>query len=132
MKIAVPTNDGASISAHFGKSSAFLVFDVQSGQIAGSTLRPNNGCHPHQSHDHACDGHGRSSHADHHTGIVSTLAGCDLVICSGIGQRAVDALAVAGIKPVFVSETGPASTIVEAYVKGLLQPNSSASCECRH
>ena len=29
MKIAVPTNDGVTMSHHFGRSAAFLVFDVE-------------------------------------------------------------------------------------------------------
>jgi predicted Fe-Mo cluster-binding NifX family protein len=132
MQIAVPTNDGVSISAHFGKSSGFLVFEVKDGRVTALGMRPNGGCHPHQEHEHACQGHEQGAHSDHHAGIVSTLAGCDLVLCGGIGARAVEALTSGGIRPVFVNETGSAAEIVQAYVVGTLQPQTSGSCQCRH
>jgi predicted Fe-Mo cluster-binding NifX family protein len=132
MKIAVPTNDGLLISAHFGKSSGFLVFEVQDGRVTASDTRPNGGCHPHEEHDHACHSNEQAAHPDHHAGIVATLSGCDLVLCGGIGARAVQALASGGIRTVFVSETGSAIDIVEAYVAGRLQPKASGACQCNH
>jgi predicted Fe-Mo cluster-binding NifX family protein len=31
MKIAVATEDGTSISAHFGRSAGFIIFDIDNG-----------------------------------------------------------------------------------------------------
>ena len=57
MRIAIPTNDGATVSAHFGRSAAFLVFEVEQGQIQsrGGGER-NAGQHAHE--QGSCGGNG--------------------------------------------------------------------------
>ena len=132
MRIAVPTTDGFSLSAHFGQSTGFLIFDVQDGKVTSSSVRANGGCHSHGAHDHSCHSQASTGHDHQHSGIVSTLEGCDIVICSGIGMRAADALAAGGIQPVFVRASGAASEIVEAYVSGKLTPASTGGCQCNH
>ena len=128
MKIAVPTNDGTTISDHFGRSAAFLVFEIESGKITASTTRPNNACHSHEAgHGHG-DAHANEPHS--HGAIVATLADCEVVLCRGMGQRASDALAARGTTPVFVKETGPAQLIVEAYAAGTLGPVALSPCHC--
>ena len=47
MRIAVPTNDGASISEHFGRSASFLIFEIENGQIKSRELRTNGAKHSH-------------------------------------------------------------------------------------
>ncbi len=39
MKIAVATNDGQTISVHFGKSQYFMVVTVEDGIVTGKELR---------------------------------------------------------------------------------------------
>ena len=39
MRIAVPTNDGISISEHFGRSAAFLIFETENGKIKTHRLK---------------------------------------------------------------------------------------------
>ena len=39
MRIAVPTNDGTSISEHFGRSAAFLIFETENGKIKSRSQR---------------------------------------------------------------------------------------------
>ena len=45
MKIAIPTNDGINISAHFGRCREFLIFEAQNGQVKLIETRINAGCH---------------------------------------------------------------------------------------
>ena len=130
MKVAVPTNDGTSISDHFGRSSAFLVFDIEDGKVSGRSLRPNNGCHPNQGDACHNDSHATQPHS--HAAIVAAIADCQLVLCGGMGQRASDALTAHGISPVFVRGTGPAEGIVEAYLAGTLKPETTSGCRCSH
>ena len=94
MKIAIPTNDGTSISAHFGRSAAFLIFEAENGQVKRQELKSNS---QHHSHDQGSCGHEAEGHAQHsHQGILSALDGCEVVICAGMGQGAVDALKSTG------------------------------------
>jgi predicted Fe-Mo cluster-binding NifX family protein len=127
MKIAVPTNDGVSISRHFGRSAAFLVFDVQEKLIKSRESRSNAGCHSHtadHSHGEAC-GHGEHSHG----GILAALADCEMVICSGIGDGARQALDARGVRTILV-EGGPAEDTVAAWLAGTLAEASGSSCNC--
>ena len=130
MKIAVPTNDGTSISAHFGRSAAFLVFDVENGKVADRALRPNNGCPSHE--PGACQSESGEGQPHSHAAILAAIADCQVVLCGGMGPGAVDALRAHGISPVFIKETGLAEPLVEAYAAGSLKPQASSSCHCHH
>lgn len=83
MRIAVPTNDGKSISEHFGRSASFLVFEVENDQVKNRETRANEMQHSHeQGNCHNAAGRG-GPHS--HASLVSTLAGCEVVLCAGYG-----------------------------------------------
>jgi predicted Fe-Mo cluster-binding NifX family protein len=127
MKIAVPTNDGKSISEHFGRSESFLVYEVENGQIKSRETRANLMNHSHEQGDcHLHTGGGQQSHA----GILSALAGCDVVLCAGMGQRAAEALATSGITPVVVAASADAGEAVAAYLAGKLVSSGRSFCRC--
>ena len=129
MKIAVPTNDGLSISEHFGRSAAFLLFEAENARITSRERRENPALDALASN---CGGHHSGSSQPHdHTAILSAIAGCDVVICAGIGRRAADALKQHGVREVIVTTPGPAEERIQAYLKGKLDsvPNL---CQCSH
>lgn len=39
MRIAVPTNDGITVSPHFGRSAGFLVFEIEERRIKSREMR---------------------------------------------------------------------------------------------
>ena len=127
MKIAIPTNDGINISAHFGRCREFLVFEAQNGQVELIETRINAGCHEHGSgpSDGATEHHG-------HSGFVEALRDCEAVLCSGIGAGAVAALKAGGIPVVLVDATGSAEQIAAAFQAGALRPASGGMCQCQH
>ena len=135
MKIAVPTNDGVTMSHHFGRSASFLVFDVQGNSIKRCETRANDGRCSHgaeQSHGDECQ-NGTHNHADTHShaGFVSTMADCQLVICSGIGDGARQAFEAGGIKVMLIGpDAGPAEKTVAAYLAGTLVETFASSCGC--
>ncbi len=129
MKIAVPTNDGFSMAEHFGRSSAFLVFDVEDGEISGCESRVNTGCHSHA--EGSCN-IGDPSAPDHHAAMAESLKGCDTVLCLGMGRGAADALKAGGISPIAVAAVGPAEAIVSFYLAGKLKPETAEFCHCSH
>ena len=126
MKIAVPTNDGINISAHFGRCREFLIFEALDGQVKLIETRLNAGCHGHGS-EPAEDGRQHS-----HAGFVDALRGCETVLCSGIGAGAVAALQGGGIPVVLVQAAGSAEQIVAGFQSGALLPSSGGMCQCRH
>jgi predicted Fe-Mo cluster-binding NifX family protein len=128
MRIAVPTNDGVTLSEHFGRSAAFLVFELENGRITKSERRPNGMNHARGEGECHHGGGGGHSHAN----MVTTLAGCDVVLCGGIGSRAAAALKAGGITPVPVSATGSAEELVTAYAAGSLIASAGSFCRCSH
>ena len=130
MRIAVPTNDGSSVSDHFGRSAAFLVFEVDGGKIISREMRSNTAQHSHS--EGSCgDAHGR--HEPHsHDAILSTLAGCDVVLCGGMGWRAAEALKSGGITPMMLAGPGSAEKAVSAYLSGDARPAAEGYCRCEH
>jgi predicted Fe-Mo cluster-binding NifX family protein len=129
MKIAVPTNDGASIAEHFGRSAAFLIFETENGQIKSRELRSNNAQHSHGEGE--CHHHSAGEHPHSHAGILSTLDGCEIVICAGMGQRAVEALQSRGTQIIFAAHA-PAEETIAAFLAGKLAPVTKGACRCSH
>lgn len=66
MKIAAVTNDGKSISAHFGRAHNYLVMTIENGQIAAQEMRDKSACH--HGHDHGHEHHDHDDHDDHEHG----------------------------------------------------------------
>lgn len=130
MKIAIPTNDGTSISEHFGRSAAFLIFEAENGQIKNHEMKTNGQQHPHA--QGSC-GHGPSEGAQPgHQGILSALAGCEVVICAGMGQRAADALKASGIHQIVFTTPGSAKDAVSTFLADKLIPQTGSFCRCSH
>jgi predicted Fe-Mo cluster-binding NifX family protein len=134
MKVAVATIDGVSVSQHFGRSTGFVVFEVEGTTIAGRELKTNDRT-PHA--QGLCTGHHEDGaaheHAGHsHAGVVDLLAGCSVVLCGGMGGGAAYALSQHGIQPVIVSGACSAEEALSQYLKGAATPASSGFCNCGH
>lgn len=130
MRIAVPTNDGTTISPHFGRSAGFLVFEVGERRIQSREIRKNQFQHSHA--QGTCGESSGGSEPHNHAGILSTLTGCDVVICAGMGARAADALKSVGITDVVFALPGLAEDTVIAYLNGSLTVTPPRFCQCSH
>jgi predicted Fe-Mo cluster-binding NifX family protein len=129
MKIAVPTNDGTSISEHFGRSAGFIIFDTENGQIKSQEVKSNTAQH---SHEQGACGHESADHKPHsHAGILAVLDGCQVVICAGMGQRAAEALKASGAE-IVITAPAPAQETVTAYLAGKLSTVKEGLCRCSH
>lgn len=114
-KIAFPTDDGQTISQHFGMASYFVVASLPDGQEPAFEQRPK--AH-HSSHDHS---HGEH---DHQQGVgaqmFTPLSDCQVLIAGGMGQPAYDRAVQQGLQVFLTSErTIPAA--LAAYQAGQLQ-----------
>jgi predicted Fe-Mo cluster-binding NifX family protein len=122
MKIAAITDDGKTISQHFGRAPYYLVATVENGQILNRELRNKLG-HTHfvnQPHDEEQPGqpHGMdaASH-DRHLQMAEAIADCEALLCCGMGMGAYESMKVAGIRPV-VTDIADIDQAVMAYVGG--------------
>ncbi len=132
MKIAIPSNDNISVSAHFGRSHGFIVFVTNDQEIVNEEYRENNvtghakGGHAEHEGEHS---HSHGEHNHSHNGILNLLNDCEIVIAGGMGQRLYSDFMSAD-KKVFVTRESDARQAVNMFLKNQLD-NNPDSC-CRH
>ena len=126
MKIAIPSMDGTTISAHFGHSRYFLVLGVEDGLIASRELRINGQADgPGQGIAHTGEHHGHD-----HGLFARLLLDCDAVVCGGIGMEALRSLEAAGLRVCRVDPSLTPEEAARAYADGTLLERKGHSCGC--
>jgi len=122
MKIAAITDDGKTISQHFGRAAHYLVATVENGQIVSRELREKLG-HSHFSKEpHEAESpdqpHGFSpASQDRHTRMAHTISDCQALLCRGMGAGAYYSMQQQGIIPV-VTDIASIDEAVIAYASG--------------
>ena len=120
MKIAVVTDDGKTISQHFGRAKYYVVFDLQDGVIKGSEMRDKAAHHVgDDQHQHEEGGHHGPEADAKHTSMLSNVADCEVLIARGLGWGAHEAIKGAGLKP-FITNLELAEDAVKAFIEGKL------------
>jgi predicted Fe-Mo cluster-binding NifX family protein len=103
--IAIVTDDGTTVSSHFGRARFYEVITLTDGKVIKRERREKAGHHTFASeeaegeHEH---GHGESHERRHQT-MVSPILDCRAVIVRGMGQGAVDHLRSANLIPVLTN-----------------------------
>jgi len=122
IKVAAITDDGKTISQHFGRAAYYLVATIENGQIINRELRHKLG-HTHfvnQPHPEEQPGqpHGTNA-ASHnkHLQMAEAIADCQALLCRGMGMGAYESMKVRGIRPV-VTDIVSIDEAVMAYVEG--------------
>lgn len=122
MKVAAITDDGKTISLHFGRAPYYLVVTVEDGKIVNKELRDKMGHGHFHNQAHAVEqpgqGHGMdaASH-DKHLQMAEGIADCEALLCGGMGMGAYQSMQVRGIKPV-VTDIRDIEQAVLAYADG--------------
>jgi predicted Fe-Mo cluster-binding NifX family protein len=110
-KIAIATEDGVTVSAHFGRAPYFQVLTIADGQIVARERRAK-AFHQGEQHDHT----GPDTHA---SGMVSVVHDCAAVIAGGMGNPAFASIQAANLTPI-VTDLRDIEQVVRAYVNGTL------------
>lgn len=124
MKIAVVTEDGTTISQHFGRAPYYVVLTIDGGKIVATEQREKFAHHhgPGE-HHHDAGGH-QSAEAEHsHNQMLSPIGDCEVLLSRGMGYGAYYSLQQAGIKPMIVNEAG-IEDAVRSYLAGTLVDHS--------
>jgi predicted Fe-Mo cluster-binding NifX family protein len=126
MKIAAVSDDGVTISQHFGRALFYVVITVEEGQIIGREIRKKMG-HAHfaggHHHGHGADprGHGFDPAAQsRHARMIEAIADCDVLLARGMGTGAYESLRQAGIRPI-ITDIARIDDAVQAYLEGKLE-----------
>jgi len=124
MKIAFITDDGKTISRHFGRAAHYLVVEVKNGQEVSRELREKIG-HVHfsdegQRHEsHLGSGMDAASHSKHQQ-MAHTISDCEALICGGMGRGAYQSMQTVGIKPI-VTDLTDIEVAMQTFLEGKLK-----------
>ncbi len=124
MKIAFITNDGETISRHFGRAQYYLVVEVEDGKEKNREMRDKIGhgqfVGKAETHEHGeMHGMGQASHKKHGQ-MAQAISDCDALICGGMGMGAYQSMQSFNITPV-VTDKMNINESLRAYLDGDLQ-----------
>jgi predicted Fe-Mo cluster-binding NifX family protein len=122
MKIAAITDDGKTISQHFGRAQYYLVATVENGQIIARELREKLGHAQFADQPHAEETPGQPHGMDtashnKHVQMAESIADCEALLCRGMGMGAYQSMQAVGIRPV-VTDIELIDEAVMAYIQG--------------
>lgn len=124
MKIAAITEDGISVSQHFGRAPLFLVITAEGGRITRHETRAKAGHATFAAHhpDTAQgERHGYDSGAQvRHASMMGTIVDCDVLIAGGMGWGAYEGLRNNNIEPI-VTDIEVIEEAVRLYLDGKLE-----------
>ncbi len=126
MKIAIVTDDGVTISQHYGRAPYYMVYTVENGKIVSQERRNKAGhhtlgmhdCHLDQScHDekHGMDAGSQAKHA----GMLANILDSQVLIAGGMGYGAYESLESGGIEPI-ITDVESMEEAVKLYLEGKL------------
>jgi predicted Fe-Mo cluster-binding NifX family protein len=105
MKIAVISDDGQTVSEHFGRAPYYVVLTIEDDQVVSSETRPKAGHGVFVGQDRPSldargrHGYGATSEARHQS-MAETIADCQALLAGGMGWGAFESLRSYGIEPV--------------------------------
>lgn len=125
MKIALITEDGKTISRHFGRAPYYQVVEIINGEVVDREMRDKIG-HSHFAHREQRNvdpekgsGTDQASHTKHER-MAEAISDCDALICGGMGRGAYQSMETFGIKPIVTKIEG-IDEAVNAYLEGTLK-----------
>lgn len=120
MKIAAITDDGKTISRHFGRARYYLVVTVEDGRILGQELRDKAGHHAFAPHEPSSGPHGFDpASRNRHAQMLGTIHDCQAVLAGGMGLGMQQNLEEVGIRPV-LTDLQDIQEAVQAFIDGRL------------
>jgi predicted Fe-Mo cluster-binding NifX family protein len=109
-RIAIATADGVSVADHLARSAAFLIVDLETG-TRETRARGRDACGNHRS-------------------FVDLAQGCRAVLCGGVGQGAVHALAASGIDCLVLAAPMSIEEALASFAAGTLVTTGERVCLC--
>ncbi len=127
MKIAVITDDGKTISQHFGRATSYAVITIEDGKVVHNELRDklgHNQLSGEHHEEHHGEGHGMdpASH-DRHSQMANTISDCQVLICGGMGMGAYESMRRLNIQPI-VTVYREIDSAVQAYIDGQIEDHT--------
>ena len=124
MRIAAISDDGITISQHFGRAPLYVVVTVEEGRIVSKEIRTKTGHHTFAAH-HPPDlapseRHGYDTGAQiRHQSMAETISDCQVLLTGGMGWGAYESMQSYNIKPI-VTDVKSIDEAVQLYLDGKL------------
>ena len=123
MKIAAITEDGVTISQHFGRAPYYAVLTVEKGEIVKREMRDKLGHLHFVGEEERLDESGRhgfgSGAEDRHARMAAAITDCQVLLCRGMGWGAYESMKQAGITPI-VTDIAEIDAAAQAYLDGTI------------
>ena len=123
MKIAAISEDGTTISQHFGRAPLYVVVSVEDGKMVSKETRAKTGHHTFAAHHPdlaAGERHGYDAGAQvRHASMAETIGDCQVLIAGGMGWGAYEGLKSRNIEPI-VTDVKSIEEAVKLYLEGKL------------
>jgi len=126
MKIAAISEDGATISQHFGRAPLYVVATVENGKVVSKEKRNKAGHHTFSGGEHPetapGEKHGYDAGAQsRHAQMAQSIDDCQVLLAGGMGWGAYDSLKSRGIETI-ITDVNDIDEAVTIYLQGKL-PN---------
>ncbi|OJX47162.1 MAG: hypothetical protein BGO78_16940 [Chloroflexi bacterium 44-23] len=124
MKIAAVSEDGITISQHFGRAPFYIVVTVENNALVSHEKREKMG-HAQFGGEKHVDGNDSRGHGfdpvaqSRHASMAAAISDCRVLLARGMGAGAYESMKQAGIQPV-VTEIENIDEAVKAYLMGAL------------
>jgi len=124
MKIAVVSDDGMTISQHFGRAAHYVVATIEGEKITALETREKAN-HAQLSHaPHATEGDPRGHGFDpaaqsRHARMLDPISDCQVLIARGMGAGAYNSIRAANIRPI-ITDVPMITDAVRDYLAGTL------------
>jgi predicted Fe-Mo cluster-binding NifX family protein len=98
--IAIATDDGSTVSSHFGRARFYEVLNFSDGKVIKRERREKAEHHSFAQAEGEHDHHDDEGRKHRHQTMVSPIVDCHVVVVRGMGQGAVEHLRRANLLPV--------------------------------
>ena len=121
INIAAVTDDGTTISQHFGRAKFYEVLFVENGKVIKRERREklgHNNFAQEEHHHHSGEQHGQDQHSHNkHVSMAEAIKECQILLARGMGNGAYQSMIQLNIKPV-VTDIKNIDDAVQAVING--------------
>jgi predicted Fe-Mo cluster-binding NifX family protein len=124
IKVAIVTDDGTTISQHFGRARYYEVLTVANGAVTNRERRDKAGHHTFAGGDHQHEphgaGHGQDAHSQaKHMTMTSNVLDCQILVARGMGFGAYQHITEAKLTPI-ITNTPNIDDAVREIIEGTM------------
>jgi predicted Fe-Mo cluster-binding NifX family protein len=123
INIAAVTDDGTTISQHFGRAKFYEVLFVENGKVVKRERREklgHNNFAQEEHHHHPGEQHGFDDHSHNkHVSMADAIKDCQVLLARGMGNGAYQSMLQLNIKPI-VTDIKDIDDAINEFINGTI------------